>query len=40
MNQRTMHIRNIFKENELDEKTVCKDSLHTVADVGGECKIN
>ena len=27
-----MHIRNIFKEKELDEKSVCKESLHTAAD--------
>ena len=31
-NNITMHIRNIFKEKELDEKSVCKDSLHTAAD--------
>ena len=31
-NNITMHIRNIFKENELDEKSVCKESLHTAAD--------
>ena len=27
-----MHIRNIFKEKELDEISVCKESLHTAAD--------
>ncbi len=27
-----MHIRNIFKEKVLDEKSVCKESLHTAAD--------
>ena len=27
-----MHIRNIFKEGELDETAVCKESLHTAAD--------
>ena len=27
-NNITMHIRNIFKEKELDEKSVCKESLH------------
>ena len=26
------HIRNIFKEKELDEKSVCKETLHTAAD--------
>ena len=31
-NNITMHIRNIFKENELDEKSVCKETLHTAAD--------
>ena len=31
-NNITMHIRNIFKEKELDEKSVCKESLHTAAD--------
>ena len=31
-NNITMHIRNIFKEKELDEKSVCKVSLHTAAD--------
>ena len=31
-NNITMHIRNIFKEGELDEKAVCKDSLRTAAD--------
>lgn len=31
-NNVTMHIRNIFKEKELDEKSVCKESLHTAAD--------
>ena len=25
----TQHIRNIFKERELEEKVVCKDFLHT-----------
>ena len=31
-NNITMHIRNIFKEKELDEKSVYKESLHTAAD--------
>ena len=31
-NNITMHIRNIFKEGELDETAVCKESLHTAAD--------
>ncbi len=31
-NNITMHIRNIFKEGELDESSVCKESLHTAAD--------
>ncbi len=31
-NNITMHIRNIFKEGELEENSVCKDSLHTAAD--------
>ena len=31
-NNITMHIRNIFKEKELAEKSVCKESLHTAAD--------
>ena len=31
-NNITMHINNIFKEGELEEKAVCKDSLHTAAD--------
>ena len=31
-NNITMHIRNIFKEKELDENSVCKESLHTAAD--------
>ena len=31
-NNITMHIGNIFKEGELDEKSVCKDSLRTAAD--------
>ena len=31
-NNITMHIRNIFKEKELDEKSACKESLHTAAD--------
>ena len=31
-NNITMHIRNIFKENELEEKSVCKESLQTAAD--------
>ena len=31
-NNITMHIRNIFKEKELDGKSVCKESLHTAAD--------
>lgn len=28
----TEHIRNIFKEGELDEKTVCRDFRHTGSD--------
>jgi len=28
----TMHIRNIFDEGELDEKSVCQDFLHTATD--------
>jgi len=28
----TMHLGNIFKEGELDEKSVCKDFLHTAED--------
>ncbi len=31
-NNVTMHIRNIFKEGELEESAVCKDSLHTAED--------
>lgn len=31
-NNITMHIRNIFKEGELEETSVCKDSLRTAAD--------
>lgn len=31
-NNITMHIRNIFKEKELEERSVCKESLHTAAD--------
>ena len=31
-NNVTLHIKNIFKENELDESTVCKDCLLTAAD--------
>ena len=31
-NNITMHIRNIFKEGELNEKSVCKESLHTATD--------
>jgi hypothetical protein len=31
-NNVTMHIRNIFKERELEESAVCKDSLHTASD--------
>lgn len=31
-NNITLHIRNIFKEGELDENSVCKESLHTAAD--------
>ena len=30
-NNITMHIRNIFKEKELDEKSVCKESLHDIS---------
>jgi hypothetical protein len=28
----TQHIGNIFKEKELEKKSVCKDFLHTAAD--------
>lgn len=28
----TMHIKNIFEEGELDEKSVCQDFLHTAGD--------
>ena len=31
-NNITMHIRNIFKDKELDERSVYKESLHTAAD--------
>lgn len=31
-NNITLHIRNIFKENELVENSVCKESLRTAAD--------
>lgn len=31
-NNITLHIRNIFKEGELQENSVCKESLHTAAD--------
>lgn len=31
-NNVTLHIRNIFKEGELEESAVCKDSLHTASD--------
>ena len=31
-NNITLHIRNIFKEKELEESAVCKESLHTAAD--------
>ena len=31
-NNITMHIRNIFKEGELEEKSVCKESLRTAID--------
>jgi len=31
-NNITLHIRNIFKEGELDENSVCKESLLTAAD--------
>ncbi len=31
-NNITLHIRNIFKESELDENSVCKESLLTAAD--------
>ena len=31
-NNVTLHIRNIFKEKELDEVSVCKESLLTAAD--------
>ena len=31
-NNITLHIRNIFKEGELDEDSVCKESLRTAAD--------
>jgi hypothetical protein len=28
----TMHIKNIFDDEELDENSVCKDFLHTASD--------
>ena len=28
-----MHIRNIFKEREFEEKSACKDYLHTTAEL-------
>lgn len=28
----TMHIKNIFEEQELDNKAVCQDFLHTATD--------
>ena len=31
-NNVTLHIRNVFKEKELDEVSVCKESLLTAAD--------
>ncbi|MDE5610480.1 MAG: virulence RhuM family protein [Odoribacter sp.] len=31
-NNITLHIRNIFREGELEENSVCKDSLHTAVD--------
>ena len=31
-NNITLHIRNIFNEGELDEDSVCKESLRTAAD--------
>ena len=31
-NNITLHIRNIFKEGELNEDSVCKESLRTAAD--------
>jgi hypothetical protein len=31
-NNITMHVRNVFKEGELVERSVCKDFLHTAAD--------
>ena len=31
-NNVTLHISNVFKENELKEKSVCKDSLLTASD--------
>ena len=31
-NNVTLHIKNIFQENELDAKSVCKESLLTVDD--------
>ena len=31
-NNITLHISNLFKENELEEKSVCKDSLLTAKD--------
>lgn len=32
-NNITMHICNIFKERELEEKSACKDYLHTTAEL-------
>ena len=31
-NNITLHISNIFKENELEKSSVCKESLHTAKD--------
>jgi hypothetical protein len=38
-NNITMHISNVFKEGELDEKVVCKDSLLTTQHgaIEGKC---
>ena len=38
-NNITLHITNIFKEKELEEETVCKDSLLTAKD-GKKYKTN
>jgi len=39
-NNVTLHIRNVFKENELDEVSVCKESLLTAADGTKYCNLD